>query len=221
MAEYIKKLKLDFNAEYPAQTVFAKQLDENSRFLLAEPQLDGEKFDVRNCTAKLYAKRNDDTVIIVNGAVTDDGDISFELTDIIKYSEILKCDVKLIYENKVLSSCLFYINVIQTVTLSNKIRLYQSIAYSDIIQLKDSNEYYQLSSTEKLIFTVKNGSDIILQKELTSSDYVESENGYLLTLSSAETDIDVGTYFYNIVLQRVDGEPEPIITKTEFIVKEG
>ena len=120
MAEYVKKLKLDFNAEYSEQTVFAKQLDENSRFLLAEPQLDGEKFDVRNCTAKLYAKRNDDTVIIVNGAVTDDGDISFELTDIIKYSEILKCDVKLIYENKVLSSCLFYINVIQTVTLSTE-----------------------------------------------------------------------------------------------------
>ena len=95
------------------------------------------------------------------------------------------------------------------------------MAYSDIIQLKDNSEYYQLSSTEKLMFTVKNGSDIILQKELTSSDYVESENGYLLSFNSAETDIDVGTYFYNVVLQRADGEPEPIITKTEFTVEEG
>ena len=214
MAEYIKKLKLDFNAEYSEQTVFAKQLDENSRFLLAEPQLDGEKFDVRNCTAKLYAKRNDDTVIIVNGAVTDDGDISFELTDIIKYSEILKCDVKLIYENKVLSSCLFYIKVIQTIMLSNKIRLVQNTAYSDIIQVKNGEAYYQLSNAEKLIFTVKNGSEIILQKELTNSEYIGDENGYLLALSSDETDIDAGVYYYNVTLLREDNERESIITKT-------
>jgi len=219
MAEYIKKIALDFNAEYPAQTVFAKQLDESSRYLLAEPQLDGNKFDVRNCTAKLYAKRNDDTVIIVNGTVTDDGDISFELTDLIKSPETLKCDVKLIYENKLLSSCLFYIKVIQTIMLSNKIRLVQNTAYSDIIQVKNGEEYYQLSNAEKLIFTVKDGSYIILQKELTN--YIEDENGYLLALSSAETDIDAGVYYYNVTLLREDDEREPIITKIEFIVEEG
>ena len=210
MAEYIKKIALDFNAEYPAQTVFAKQLDENSRYLLAEPQLDGNKFDVRDCTVKLYAKRNDDTVIIVNGTVTDDGDISFELTDLIKNPETLKCDVKLIYEK-----------VIQTIMLSNKIRLIQNTAYSDIIQVKNDDEYYQLANAEKLIFTVKNGSDIILQKELTNSNYIEDENGYLLALSSDETDIDAGVYYYNVTLLSEDNEREPIITKTEFIVEEG
>ena len=221
MAEYIKKIELDFNAEYPTQTIFAKQLDESSRYLLAEPQLDGNKFDVRDCTVKLYAKRNDDTVIIVNGTVTDDGDISFELTDLIKSPETLKCDVKLIYENKVLSSCLFYIKVIQTIMLSNKIRLIQNTAYSDIIQVKNGEAYYQLSNAEKLIFTVKNGSEIILQKELTNSEYIGDENGYLLALSSAETDIDAGVYYYNVTLLREDNEREPIITKTEFIVEEG
>ena len=80
---------------------------------------------------------------------------------------------------------------------------------------------YQLANEEKLIFTVKNDSDIILQKELTNSDYIENENGCLLSLSSSETDIDVGTYYYNVVLLRIDNEREPIITKTEFIVEEG
>ncbi len=221
MAEYVKKLALDFNAKQSAQTVCAKQLDDKSRFLLAEPQIDGEKFDVRNCSAKLYAKRNDDTVLIVGGTVTDDGDILFELTSLLKKPEILKCDVKLIYESTTLSSCLFYIKVIQTIMLSNKMRVCRNTAYSDIIVLKDGDEYYQLANEEKLIFTVKNDSDIILQKELTNSDYIENENGCLLSLSSSETDIDVGTYYYNVVLLRIDNEREPIITKTEFIVEEG
>ena len=105
--------------------------------------------------------------------------------------------------------------------LSNKIRLVQNTAYSDIIQVKNGEAYYQLSNAEKLIFTVKNGSEIILQKELTNSEYIGDENGYLLALSSAETDIDAGVYYYNVTLLREDNEREPIITKTEFIVEEG
>ena len=105
--------------------------------------------------------------------------------------------------------------------LSNKIRLIQNTAYSDIIQVKNGGIYYQLSNAEKLIFAVKNGSDIILQKELTNSNYIEDENGYLLSLNSAETDIDAGIYYYNVTILREDNEREPIITKTEFIVEEG
>lgn len=119
MAEYVKKLALDFNAEYPIQTVFAKQLDENSRFLLIEPQLDGNKFDVRNCTVKLYAERPDRQIITVDGEITDEGNIYVELSkDTVSLVGIVTCDVKLLEDDEQLSSCLFHLSVIKSIGAS-------------------------------------------------------------------------------------------------------
>lgn len=220
MAEYVKKIKLDFNAEYPAQTVFAKQLDENSRFLLIEPQIDGEKFDVRGCGVCLYARAADETVKVVDGTVDEYGELLFDVTDIISSVGIFVCDLKISKNGQSLSSCLFFINVKQSILLSNKIKLYQSSVYSDIIQVKNDSEYYILGNTEKLIFTVKKDTDILIQKELTNSDYIEDEKGYLLFLSSSETNFPTGIYHYNLVLRRADGENEPVITKSEFVIIE-
>ena len=220
MAEYVKKISLDFNAEYPIQTVFAKQLDENSRFLLIEPQLDGNKFDVRGCDVQLYAKAADETVKAISGAVNESGEMLFDLTDIISSSGIFVCDAKILGNGRMLSSCLFFVNVKQSILWSNKIKLYRNSAYSDIVQIKNDGEYYILGNTEKLIFTVKKDAEILIRKELTDSDYIEEENGYLLSLSSAETNIPVGTYYYNIKLKRADSEFEPVISKSKFIITE-
>lgn len=220
MAEYIKKIELDFNAEYPAKTVFAKQFDENSRFLLIEPQIDGEKFDIRDCSAKLYAQNCDDNILDVDGTVTDEGNILVDITTVIRYSGIMKCDVKLTVENKIFSSCIFYINVVRAISQTNKIKVYKNLEWAAEIQIYDNSEIYILENTESLIFTLKDRDTDILQKNLTNSDYDQTKNAYILSLNSNETNIAVGTYYYNINLVRSDNKREPVIPKTEFVILE-
>lgn len=106
------------------------------------------------------------------------------------------------------------------ITPKNTITIYRNSIWSDIVQLENQSELYTLGPTEKLIFVVREGEKIIIKKELIDSDYVEDENGYLLSLSSAETDIGVGTYSYKLTLQRADGEYEPVIPLHTFIIKE-
>ena len=102
----------------------------------------------------------------------------------------------------------------------NTITIYRNSIWSDIVQIENQSELYTLGTNEKLIFVVREGEKIIIKKELKDSDYVEDENGYLLSLSSAETDIGVGTYSYKLTLQRADGEYEPVIPLHTFIIKE-
>ena len=119
MAQYVRKITLDFNAKPPNKTVFAKQLDQNSRFLLIEPQFDGDKFDARDCSAALYAQRPDKQIITVDGEVTEEGNLLIELTnDVTALYGIVRCDVKLSQSEQLLSSFLFDLNVIPSVGLS-------------------------------------------------------------------------------------------------------
>lgn len=106
------------------------------------------------------------------------------------------------------------------ITPKNTITIYRNSVWSDIVQIENQSELYTLGTNEKLIFVVREGEKIIIKKELIDSDYVEDENGYLLSLSSAETDIGVGTYSYKLTLQRADGEYEPVIPLHTFIIKE-
>ena len=106
------------------------------------------------------------------------------------------------------------------ITPKNTITIYRNSVWSDIVQIENQSELYTLGTNEKLIFVVREGEKIIIKKELKDSNYVEDENGYLLSLSSAETDIGVGTYSYKLTLQRADGEYEPVIPLHTFIIKE-
>lgn len=87
-----------------------------------------------------------------------------------------------------------------------------------LITIKNGNENYQLQSGEKIIFGVKASmlnTNYILKKELTSADFDTENGGYIMTLSTAETNIDSGEYVYDVALQRSGGELEPIIDCSE------
>lgn len=103
---------------------------------------------------------------------------------------------------------------------NNVIKIYRNTAWAAALQIDDNGDLYILGDTEKLIFTLKSNSTTIIRKVLTNDNYDEEENGYILLLNSAETDISAGTYYYNIKLQRSDGEYEPIILTNEFIIME-
>lgn len=109
---------------------------------------------------------------------------------------------------------------VQEISGYRTISICRGTAWSDAVTVLDDGKAYILGNTEKLVFQAKSGERILIHKELTSSDYNTDAGGYLLFLSSEQTNISPGKYYYNIKLKRADGEYEPVIFKSEFIIEE-
>lgn len=105
--------------------------------------------------------------------------------------------------------------------MNNVIDIPQNRIFKTEIVIKDGEEDYILDDGEVLIFGVKINplfSEYKLKKELTAENKNPSGSGYILTLSTQETNIDTGSYFYDVALKRTDGELEMIIDSTLFKV---
>lgn len=88
-----------------------------------------------------------------------------------------------------------------------------------ITVIKDSSPY-MAGQNEKIRFVIAGADGVaVLEKELTSADYDETLEKYKLTLSSAETDIPVGRYFFDCTFIDSDGEKHPV-SSGRIIVKE-
>ena len=85
---------------------------------------------------------------------------------------------------------------------------------------EETDENYRLADGEKIVFGVKKvpGKKMpcIIRKELTEADYDENIGGYVLILTSEDTDLPEGLYFYDAVLKKDDGQLEPIIKTSEL-----
>lgn len=81
------------------------------------------------------------------------------------------------------------------------------------IELKDSdNNDYELADDEKLVLTVKkriNDATKIISKE--------ARNG-IVTLTSAEMNINAGSYVYDITIVRADNSIETVTEYHRFVV---
>ncbi len=105
--------------------------------------------------------------------------------------------------------------------MNNIIRLAQNRAYKTGLRIKDGEEDYILAENEYLVLGIKkyayyNG--YILKKTIYPQAYDYDINAYIVTLSTDETNLEPGTYFYDIALVRGDNEMEKIIGCTEFEV---
>lgn len=100
--------------------------------------------------------------------------------------------------------------------------IYQKRQYVTAVVIRNNGGYYQLTENETLIYGLKDDAcgddDYIIRKELTSNDYSSEKNGYILTLSTTETYLKPGVYYYDVALQRENGELVPIIPRTEIHV---
>ena len=106
---------------------------------------------------------------------------------------------------------------------NNRISAQRARKYPATIRIIDDStgEEYQLQNSEKLVFGVKDSKETttyIFRKELTASDYDSTHGGYPLTLTTSEMDIAYGIYYYDVALQRSNGELEKVIACTEFEV---
>ena len=103
------------------------------------------------------------------------------------------------------------------------LKAYQKSTFTQSLVLRnEDNENITLSEGEKIIFGVKAAgfdTKYLIRKELTNDNYVSSAKGFLLTLTSQDTDIRPGVYYYDIALQKSGGELELIEKKSEFVVE--
>lgn len=99
--------------------------------------------------------------------------------------------------------------------------VYQATSHFESIALVDENgTSVTLESGDKLIFTVKAHytGDHIIKKILTSDDIFEGE--YPFCITPEELDIQPGRYFYDVRLQKANGDFLPIVPKSNFDVLE-
>ena len=94
------------------------------------------------------------------------------------------------------------------------------------IVLSDSEQNgLLLSEQDKLIFSVKKSlneddddQDYVICKVLTADN--EFQGGYVFELSPEDTNIPTGRYFYDIAIQRENGEFYHVTIPDEFIIKQ-
>lgn len=98
---------------------------------------------------------------------------------------------------------------------------FQATTFTDSISLVDEDENpVSLSSGEKLIFTVKShySADSIVKRVFTSNDILDG--AYSINITPEELDIPPGRYFYDVRLQKTNGDFVPIVPKSLFDVLE-
>ena len=104
----------------------------------------------------------------------------------------------------------------------NRIEVNRNRCYFQAVDKDEKGAIIELGEEEKIIFAVKNPCNrgrYLIKKELTNADYSASAQGYLLSLTSDDTDIKPGIYCYDIALQRASGELETIVGESDFVVR--
>lgn len=99
----------------------------------------------------------------------------------------------------------------------------RSNTYFGRITLTDGANTVLLDSTDKMIFAVKKkpndeNEEALIKKTITSDR--EIEGGYGFELTPEETDLPAGTYFYDVGIQRANGEFYHVTQPDRFIIKQ-
>lgn len=102
-----------------------------------------------------------------------------------------------------------------------KIQLQRARAVSIEFDIReDDGTFLTLSAGEQLIFAVKKNesqSTYSIYKELTSEDLNPEGNAYVLQLTSEDTNIMPGYYYYDFSLQS-NGNLYPIVEYEPFVI---
>lgn len=98
-----------------------------------------------------------------------------------------------------------------------------STFYGRINLSDDQHHPVLLEDTDQLIFTVRDSmetdaAEVLIRKVITADREFEGNYGFELT--PEETDLPVGTYYYDVGLQRENGEFYHITIPDQFIIKQ-
>lgn len=99
--------------------------------------------------------------------------------------------------------------------------IWQSRHQTVNITVYDGSQPYSLTTGEKLLFGVKkrkNSPSYTIYKELTEDNISESGAFYVLELTTAETNVSDGYYYFDVSLKRTNNEIEPVISTQECYI---
>lgn len=79
---------------------------------------------------------------------------------------------------------------------------------------------YMFTVGDEVIFTVN--TDVELEEPILQKTVVDFEDGIAtVSLTSADTDLDIGTYKYDVQVNTQDGRVDTVIGPAKFVVKGG
>ena len=97
-----------------------------------------------------------------------------------------------------------------------------STYYGRITLTNENYDGVTLSENDKLIFSVKKSlkedSNALITKTLYHYDQLDG--GYSFVLSTEETDLPAGTYYYDVGLQCGNGEFYHVTMPNQFIIRD-
>lgn len=213
--------------EAESREIFFEIVEKSGTIIPASnAEIVNQMLDLTGYTAELYAMLGDSVAASCQGIIMDAlaGSVKFILpAEFMTMAGKYHCVIiltKAATNLRIVGITLDVQPISADITIQ-QISIYRNRVWDTIVQLQDEGVIYVLSNHESLIFTVKDSeNNIILQKTLTSADYDSTKNGYRLSLSSTETNISAGAYFYDIALEREDHQLKTVIAKSNFIVRE-
>ena len=105
--------------------------------------------------------------------------------------------------------------------MSDILHIAQNRVFKSRITVLNGDDYYTLGEGEKIAFGVKRHSTdtgYVIYKELTSANVSSDTHSYTLTLTSAETNVPYGCYYYDVALVKANEQLHSIIGCTPLEV---
>ena len=106
--------------------------------------------------------------------------------------------------------------------MSQELTINQNRLFTCEITIENNESYYALRAGEKLIFGIKSSpvdGEYIIKKEIDRTAVAADGIGYMLELSTEDTDIDPGEYYYDIALKTSLGELLTIVDSSVLTVE--
>ena len=105
-------------------------------------------------------------------------------------------------------------------TITNSLTLFQKRTISIIIEIVDNEQPYTLSVGENLHFGVKkrlSSTSYAIEKTIDVDDYMQPGK-YRCKLTTTDTNVNSGYYYYDVSLNRINGDVECVIPCTECVI---
>lgn len=101
------------------------------------------------------------------------------------------------------------------------LQITQNRVFKAQITVMNSDDYYTLGDGEKIAFGVKKhltDTNYAIYKELTSANIASDNHSYTLILTSSDTNLAYGDYYFDIALVKANGQLHRIIECSPLVI---
>lgn len=105
--------------------------------------------------------------------------------------------------------------------MSEALQITQNRVFKTRITVMNGDDYYTLDDGEKIAFGVKKhptDTNYAIYKELTSANIASDNHSYTLILTSSDTNLAYGDYYFDIALVKANGQLHRIIECSPLVI---